>query len=375
MKIGIDARLYRGSAAGIGRYSQNLIKNLAEIDSANQYILLMTHEDAVEYESSGAKSSNFEVLETDIVHYSLSEQLNLSKILEAQKCDLWHFLNFNVPVNFKGKYVVTIHDLTLFFYEGRNKKSFIHKLGYKYIFRKACQRANEIIAVSESTKNDVVSEFKIDSNKIKVIYEAADDKMFEAVANEALEQLKTEYQIMSQPIILYVGQWRPHKNLIGLIEAYNNLRQQIEAKLVIVGKIDSAYPEVSETIDKSPNMRDIIKTGFVTEKELAAWYRLATVFVFPSFYEGFGLPGLEAMAAGVPVIASDRTSLPEIYQEGAIYFNPSDSQEIAEKIKQVITDSKLRNELIDKGKTVIKKFSWAKAAQETLEVYQQIKKI
>jgi glycosyltransferase involved in cell wall biosynthesis len=372
MKIGIDARLYRQSTAGIGRYSQNLISNLAEIDSENQYVLLMTPEDAAEYAKSDKQPSNFKVLITSIPHYSLAEQIKLPKILEQENCDLWHFLNFNVPIWYKGKYIVTIHDLTLFFYEGRSKKSFIHKIGYKYIFKSACRNSEKIIAVSESTKNDVIDAFKIDPEKIKVVYEAADDRKFTHVSNDLVERIKTEHALKDLPVILYVGQWRPHKNLTGLIEGFEALSLETKAKLVIVGKIDNSFPEVLETIDKSSNMSDIIKTGFVSEDELTAWYSLATVFVFPSFYEGFGLPGLEAMSAGIPVISSDRTSLPEIYKDGAIYFNPSDPQDIKDKIKKVITDHEFRSKLIIKGKTVVKEYSWFKTATETLQIYEKV---
>jgi glycosyltransferase involved in cell wall biosynthesis len=276
-----------------------------------------------------------------------------------------------VPVNFKEKYVVTIHDLTLFFYPGRSKRSFVYKLGYKYIFKKVCQNAQKIIAVSNSTKNDLMEVFKTESEKIKVIYEAADDKSIILTPEAQITNLKKGHQLTNQPVILYVGQWRPHKNLTGLIEAFNSLREEIEVKLIIVGKIDPMFPEVLESIDKSPYNNDIIKTGFVSENELTAWYKLATVFVIPSFYEGFGLPGLEAMAAGLPVVSSDRTSLPEIYQKGALYFNPSDAIDMEEKIKTVLTDVACRARLIREGQQVAKKFSWVKTAQETLAVYKE----
>lgn len=378
MKIGIDARLYRSSTAGIGRYSQNLIKNLLEIDPENQYVLLMTAADAAEFKIEKSKwkmtIQNVKIIETNIDHYSITEQTKLPAILKAENCDLWHFLNFNVPVNFKEKYVVTIHDLTLFFYPGRSKRSFFHKLGYKYIFKKTCQNAQKIIAVSQSTKNDIHEVFKTELAKIKVIYEAADDKNFKNASDADIVKLKKDHQICDQAVILYVGQWRHHKNLTGLIEAFNELRGDMKAKLVIVGKIDPLFPEVLESIDKSPYNHDIIKTGFVNDDELAAWYRLATVFIAPSFYEGFGLPGLEAMVAGLPVVSSDRTSLPEIYQKGALYFNPSDSIDMKDKIKKVIIDSACRERLIREGKSVVEKFSWAKTAQETLAVYKEVVK-
>lgn len=383
MKIGIDARLYRSSAAGIGRYSQNLIKNLLDIDHENEYVLLMTKEDAEEFKTQNSKlkttTQNLKIVVTDIEHYSLSEQLKLPKILEAEKCDLWHFLNFNVPVRFKGKFIVTIHDLTLFYYPGRSKKSFLHKLAYKYIFGQACRNALEIVAVSESTKKDIMQVFKTGDEKISVVYEAADDmksfaneKTFQDVGQSDIEKINQDYDLGGLPLVLYVGQWRPHKNLTGLIEAFNILRQSTEAKLAIVGKVDPAFPEVAETIDKSPYLSDIIKSGFVDEKTLAAFYSRANVFVFPSFYEGFGLPGLEAMMNGLPVASSDRTSLPEIYEDAAVYFNPSDPKDIAQKVKQILKDKTLRHNLISKGYAQAHKFSWRKMAEKMLKLYQTI---
>jgi glycosyltransferase involved in cell wall biosynthesis len=336
----------------------------------------MTEEDAAEFRNLKLeiKNFNFVLKIVDIAHYTLAEQLKLPKVLERENCDLWHFLNFNVPVKFKGKYVVTIHDLTLFFYEGRQKKSFLNKLAYKYIFKSACQNAREIIAVSCATKQDIMQTFKIESKKIKVVHEAADDVKFSQTLKltDEIAKIKKKYQLANSPVILYVGQWRHHKNLTGLIEAYELLRQESDAKLVIIGKVDPLFPEVLEAIDKSAFASDIIKTGFVSEEELAAWYKASTVFVFPSFYEGFGLPGLEAMAAGLAVVSSDRTSLPEIYGSAAIYFNPSDPQDMKNKIQKVIADPVLREKMIADGHKMAQKYSWAKTSQETLEIYNKI---
>lgn len=372
MKIGIDARLYRASAAGIGRYSQNLIKNLLEQDKENEYVLFMTPEDKKDFITQKIKSENFKVVETDIGHYTLSEQTKLKKLIEAEKCDLVHFTNFNFPVNFSGKFVVTIHDLTLFYFPGRSKKNIIYRLAYKYIFKKACKKASQIIAVSESTKKDIIKTFNIDSKKITVVLEAADDKTFANPSSEYINKLKQKYDVDS-PVILYVGQWRPHKNLLGLIDAFAELRKDTPAKLALVGKVDHAYPEIFKTIDKNQVLSDIIMPGFVNELELAAWYKIASVFVFPSFYEGFGLPGLEAMMAGTPVAASDRTSLPEIYRDAAAYFDPSKTQEIKTALRKVITDKRYSENLTKRGFEIAKMYSWARTARETLKVYKNIK--
>jgi len=377
MRIGLDARLYRSSAAGIGRYSQNLIQHLLTNDHANEYVLLMTPEDSREFKSQvlGLKNINQKVtiVETEIGHYSVAEQTKLPSLLKKQNCDFWHFLNFNFPIFYRGKFIVTIHDLTLLFYPGRTKNSIFYKMAYKFIFHQACQKSEKIIAVSKSTEKDIVKVFQTDPQKIKVIYEAADDKTFTEVSPKIINGLRSKFKLDRDPIILYVGQWRPHKNLLGLIRAFEILRTKTKAKLAIVGKIDPAFPEVNLAIDKSPYMSDIIRSGFVSEEDLAGFYKLANVFVFPSFYEGFGLPGLEAMMAGVPVAASNRTSLPEIYGGAASYFNPDDPQEISRKILEIIQNKAFADGLVQKGYCKVKEFSWVKTAEETLSVYRRVK--
>jgi len=367
--------MYRSSVAGIGRYSQNLIKNLLEIDSENQYILFMTSADAEEYQKGLLKASlkyqndNVKIKIVDIPHFTLAEQTKLPKILEREKLDLMHFLNFNYPVSYKGKFITTIHDLTLLFYpETAKKTNFIKKNAFRFVMKKACQNSAKIIAVSESTKKDIIKTFKINSEKIKVIYEASDDKTFAQTTKEDLERLKEKYNLKT-PVILTVGQFRPHKNLPALVEAFSKLRKEIPSKLVILGKPDSKHTRLYEAIDKDKVKNDILLPGFVDNKELALWYKIASVFVFPSLYEGFGLPGLEAMMVGTPVVASNQSSLPEIYQDAALYFDPFNLEDISAKIKEVMTDKNLRDKLIQNGLRVSRQYSWKKTAEETLKLY------
>ncbi len=378
MKIGIDARMYRSSVAGIGRYSQNLIKNLLVLDKKNQYILFMTPADKKEFEkmkienSLQIKNCKLKIIEIDIPHYSLSEQTKFSKVIKKEKLDLMHFLNFNYPVLHDGKFISVIHDLTLLFYpETARKNSILKRFAFKYIINQACQNSQKIITVSQNTKGDLIKVFNINKEKIKVIYEAADDKIFQKSSISDINKIKQRYAISDKPIILYVGQFRPHKNLKRLIDAFKILRRKQSLKLVLIGKIDK-NSEINLLVDKYKYRRDILITGFVSNKELTSWYKIASVFVFPSLYEGFGLPGLEAMTAGTPVAASNRSSLTEIYQQAAIYFDPFNPSDIADKIKKVLIDKKLKASLIQKGYVQVKKYSWEKTAKETLNLYRQI---
>ena len=380
MRIGIDARLYRSSAAGIGRYSQNLIKNLLEIDQENQYILFMTPADRQEFKLT---TNNSQLTTIDIPHYSLAEQTKLPVVIAKEKLDLMHFLNFNCPVKYRGKFIVTIHDLTLLFYpEAAKKTNFLKQAAFRYVFKKACQNSSRIIAVSENTKRDIIKTFHIAPEKIAVIYEAADEKSHQDIKTEDIRTLKQTYNIKG-PVILYVGQFRRHKNIDGLFRAFEIIKKDISAKLVLLGKIPADFKIDTSTgsastlsgdkrVDNKEILRDTLMPGFVSDEELAAWYKIADVFAFPSFYEGFGLPGLEAMTCGTPVVASNTSSLPEIYQDGALYFDPSNPKEIADKIRIVLKDQKIRDQLITKGKIIVKKYSWAKTAEQTLKIYEQV---
>jgi len=385
MKIGIDARMYRSGVAGIGRYSQNLIANLFKIDSDDQFVLFMTDEDAEEYQKLKIKNpspglvglgpKNIKIVIANIPHYSIAEQTQLPKIIKKEKVDLMHFLNFNYPVRYRGKFIVTIHDLTLIkFPDTAKKTNVLKRSAFNFVMKKACQNATKVIAISKNTKRDIEDIFHIDANKIKVIYESADDKVFIDVKDSDIDKLKKQYNIDSPncPLILYVGQYRPHKNLPGLVEAFDKIRNEMPCKLVLVGKPDLAHKRLQESIDKTGKKDDIVMPGFVGDNELACWYKLATVFAFPSLYEGFGLPGLEAMQAGTPVVAANNSVLPEIYEEAAIYFDPFETQDIADKIKSVLLNDKLRSDLIQKGRQRVKQFSWEKMARETLDLYRQI---
>ena len=405
MKIGIDARMYRSSIAGIGRYSQNLIRNLLEIDQDDEFVLFMTSKDKEEFDKLKIvnllkiKNCKLKIVVVDISHYSIAEQTKLPQIIAREKCDLVHFLNLNHPIYYKGKFIITIHDLTLLFYpETARETNFIKRLAFKKVLKSALKNSVKIIAVSENTKKDITKRFNVSNNKIQVIYEAADDKGLTNVSDKTIENIKARYAISNKPVILYVGQWRPHKNIVGLVEAFGILKKSIDATLVLVGKPDPKHKAVFEAIDASTGSAstssslslgvedlsevervdklgfssDIVMPGFVSSDELSAWYKIASVFVFPSFYEGFGLPGLEAMAAGVPVVVSDKSSLPEVYADAAIYFDPFNPENIADKIKIVLDNDKLKQELIVKGKTQAAKYSWRKTAHQTLEVYHKV---
>ena len=302
------------------------------------------------------------------------------------------------------KTITTIHDLTPYYFPGHKMNSWLRRKSFKLVFSTAVKKSSRVIAVSEYTKRDMIKIFLNNSllrgdcgcvkkfcntppaplkrgvtDKIQVIYEGVDEQ-FQVIENcdkinvetRLIASLRKKYKI-TKPFIFYTGVWRNHKNLVGLIKAFDLIvnKYKMNYQLVLGGKEDSYYPEVRQTWEKLNLGDQIIRTGFISDKELPLFYNAANIFVIPSFREGFGLIGLEAMACGTPVISSNKTSLPEILGNAAVYFNPNNYEEMAEKIAQVIRDKDLKAGLVQKGFQQIEKYGWKKMARETLEMYEK----
>jgi len=369
MKIGIDARFYRSSTGGIGRYTRALLKNLAKLDKKNKYVIFLTPLDMKEYD---IKAENFSEVVAPISHYSFAEQTKFLKILNEAKLDLVHFTNFNHPVFYKRKFIVTVHDLTLMLYpQSKNKYSWLKKSGFRLVMQNAVKAAKCVISDSDATKKDLIKYLSANAEKIKTIYLGIDDE-YRRVAKTSLDTLEKKYKIKT-PYLLFISQWRPHKGIGELVEAFETLKTKynIAHKLVIVGKSNPNFPSIAQTIQSSKWAKDIIVTGFVDDSDLPAIYKHADLFVFPSHYEGFGLPPLEAMAGGTPVAASNVSCIPEILGAGAMYFDPYKPAEMAKKIYDVITQKNLKDDLIKKGLEISQKYHWQKTASETLKLYEK----
>ena len=361
MKIGIDCRMYGPKHTGIGRYVQNLVENLVATDKDNKYVLFVNKDFEGQFLNNKPK-----IILVDIPHYSFKEQFAFPQIIKKEKLDLVHFPHFNVPMFYSGKYVVTIHDLIKHLSKGpstttRNKAIYWLKyLGYKIVFKQAIKRAEKIITPSIFVKEQVVKCYRINPTKVEVTYEGVDNRFVGYTKSfEELEAFK--------PYCLYVGSVYPHKNIEKLIEAIKIVKR----KLVIV----CARNVFSERLDNFITRHkagDLVKlTGFVSDEKLAALYREAEAFIFPTLSEGFGLPGLEAMSLSCPVVCSDISVLKEVYKNAAVYFNPLDPNEIAEKIKFVINDKKIQERLKNQGLKLVEGYSWEKLAKETLKVYKE----
>ncbi len=374
MKIGIDARMYGAKQTGIGNYIKHLINNLAALDKKNNYTIFLLDGEFDKFELPAA---NFKKVKVFSYWYSWKEQAVLPWRLMKEHLNLIHFPHFNSPILYRGKSVVTIHDITPLFFPGHKMGSPVRRAGFQAVFRHSVKQAAKIIAVSQSTKRDICQYFGLGSDKIKVIYEGVDENKFSVPGGSAesgkVQQLKKKYKI-NKPFIFYTGVWRNHKNLAGLIKAFNLVlnKYHLDYDLVLGGEENPYYPEIRKTWESLGLGEKIIRPGFIKSEDLPIFYKIAKVAVIPSFYEGFGLVGLEAMASGLPVAASNCTALPEILGKAAAYFDPHNPEDMAEKINGILTDDDYKKNLIISGFEQIKKYSWKKMAEETLAAYQEV---
>jgi glycosyltransferase involved in cell wall biosynthesis len=370
MKIVIDGRMYQES--GIGRYIRNLILQLQKLDKTNEYYILHLKKDfhSVQYED------NFQKVMVDFRWYTLQEQVKLPKILNKIKPDLVHFPHFNVPVFYSGKYIVTIHDLIHQHFVMKHATTLdpvtfkLKQFGYRKAFSSAVNKSTKLITPSQFVKDQLIKEWNVNGDKIMVTPEGVDSKLLTATAQLDKTGILKKFNI-NPPYIFYVGNAHPHKNIDGLINAFLKLRQNYQyLQLVLTGK-DNFFWQKIKADPRFQNI-NIIYTGYVNDSELADLYKAAQVYVEPSFEEGFGIPLLEAMSAGCPVVSSDAGSLKEVGAEAAIYFDPRNIDEMVDKITQVLNSEKLRKELTEKGKKRVNDFSWEKMAKQTLEVYNSV---
>jgi len=376
-KILIDGR-FIGVGESMTRYVLEFFSRLLKFDHENEYTLLLRPQGQKELKRypDMAATKNLKVEILDIPHYSPKEQTELLRYLNKKKYDLVHFIQFNHPIFYRGKFVTTIHDLTLIGH--LHYFNFAKQLAFNTVMRDAAKRSAKVIAISKTTRDDIIDYYHIPVDRIPVVYESVDHERY----NEDIRKRKTEiskfknkYKIAGD-YILYTGMWKKHKNLRRLFQAFEKFKEKTEnpVQLVLTGKIDTREPEVITEMarinEKLPSA--IITTGFIEEEELPLAYAGALAYVIPSLSEGFGLPPLEAMACGTPVISSKESCMPEILGDAPLYFDPYDIRDIAKAIEKVVSDASLRKSLVEKGLIQVKKYNWDKTAKETLEVYKEI---
>lgn len=361
MHIVIDART--GDGTGISRYSLNLVRELEKLPADYRFTVLLG---PIDFPKWKPHDKRFTKLLAPYKFYTLGEQIGLLRLLYSLKPDLVHFTAFNAPVLYFGKRVFTIHDLTLIHFKNI-RNSLVHKLIYpikywimRFILRCSVMRSVALITDSEYVRQDILSRWgkdkirKVSPEKIIVI----------PLAAETHEYAKRQPRPIKDDYLLYVGAAYPHKNLGVLAKGYCRLlEKRPNLKLVVVGKKDYWQAQFKEDCPEA------IIPGYLSNEKLAAYYQHASLFVFPSLSEGFGLPPLEAMAYGVPVLSSNRTAIPEACGEAAEYFDPHSPKDLADKAEELLNNPEKRAEMSKLGKEQVKKFSWKKMAQQTLEVY------
>ncbi len=362
MRIGLDARLLYYQQAGIAQYTQRLLAALAEIDHQNDYIVLQSRKDR--RRMVGAANFRRHPLWTP-PHHRL-EQLTLPLELAPLRLDVLHSPDFIPPLRRNCRAVITVHDLAFLLFPGLLTAESQRYYGQ---IRRAVQSAEAIIAVSESTKCDLIAHTAAPAAKITVVYEAAGPAFRPVTDAAALAVVRQKYGLPEE-FVLFVGTIEPRKNLATLLKAWSKIRIsnfEFRNSLVIAGKPGWLY---EETIAQARELGTAVQfIGGVLPEDLPALYSAARLFVLPSLYEGFGLPVLEAMACGTPVVCSHASSLPEVAGDAALLVEPHDVDGLAAALQRALSDEALRRQMIARGLAQAARFSWAKAAQETLAVY------
>jgi glycosyltransferase involved in cell wall biosynthesis len=368
VRIAIDVRKYNDF--GIGTYIRNLIHQLALIDQSTEYVLLCRPEDRARV---AVPRPNFRTVVEPAPPYSISEQIRIPVTLRREHVDLFHAPHYVLPPLIHCRSVVTIHDCIHLMFP----QYLPGRLAYAYAKLQlwtAAHRSDRVLTVSETSKLDILRRFRIPADKVTVVYNAIDERLALPPAEEDFERVRARYQL-KDPFALYVGNIKPHKNLERLIDAFHELRQESAfetLKLVIIGDEISRYQGLRRAVHRHKLHKHVRFFGFVPFETLAVLYRLARVFVFPSLYEGFGLPPLEAMYFGTPVVTSNVSSLPEVVGDAALLVDPYSSTSIAEGMRRALTDDDLRAALREKGMARAREFSWEQSVRSIREVYGEV---
>ena len=368
MRVAIDARKLHDF--GIGTYIRNLLRHLARIDPSNDYVLLTREADLSVARTLGPNFTA--VLETS-ANYSVREQVVLPWVVRRQRPDVYHAPHYVLPLAITARSVVTIHDcIHLMFPQYLSNRA-----GYLYAraaMWSAVRRSDRILTVSEASKRDILHFFNVRPEKIVVVPNAIDELFWAEPLDEQVARVRERYQL-DHRFVLYVGNIKPHKNLVRLIEAFAALREgsgHDDVKLLIIGDEISKLPALRRAVHQHKLHKHVRFLGYQSNDTLAILYRLAAVFAFPSLYEGFGLPPLEAMASGTPVVTSNISSLPEVTGGAAELVDPYDVESICEGLRRVLDDPEHAAQMRRKGLARAREFSWERSVARTHEVYQAV---
>jgi len=361
---------------GIGTYIRNVVRTLARLDRDSKYFLIGSQDKVAE---CGSLPPNFHAVTLDGGDDTLKGTLDFRAIVRRLGCDLVHVPHlFWIPRGLSCPYVLTVHDLSEHMYGSRDASSLRRSL-YFYLTRRVLRRAVRVIAVSQFTRNEIEKLFAIPDARIEVVYNAIDERFLHGHATAADRELIAQRYLVNYPFLLYAGAIRPHKNVVRIIEAFSALKSELQKeqqfpdlKLIIIGDDLSSHPRLRRTVVRSGVQNDVRFLGFVPIEVLRIFYDVAKIFVFPSLYEGFGLPPLEAMAHGTPVVASNTSSLPEVVGNAALLVNPENVFEIRRGLQRALLDPALRERMKQRGYEQAQRFSWTTSVSRILEIYREV---
>jgi glycosyltransferase involved in cell wall biosynthesis len=370
MTIGFDFRMGGSVNAGIGRYSFELLSAMLDLSKGKHQFIVFYNEFATNEEDIKVlRNKGAQLVVANFRHYSLSEQILFPRLLHQYTLDLMHFPNFNVPVLYRGHYVVTIHDLVHHKISGHKKARYHKFLAYKFVVKRAISNATKVISVTEAAKEEILSFIPTDPDKIIVIYEAPNRYQGQAVS---FEKIAAQF-LLTRPYLLFVGTLERKKNLINLAKGFDKFisKYKFNLDLVIAGKVDPHYPEIRTQMLQIKHRDNLVFTGFISNAVQATLYKHAFAFITASLHEGFGLPGLEAMEYGIPVLAANTKVFNEVYDNAAIFFDGTNPDDIAEKIYLLVKDQPFYEQMQKKSLQRSIEFDWHLTAKKTLTVYQE----
>ncbi len=374
MKVGIDIR--RLTEFGVGTYLRNVVRTLGRLDEENQYVLIGSPEKSREFTSV---FPNFTSAALPFADNTLKGHFELRSIVRQTGCDVVHIPHLSwAPLALPCPYVMTVHDVLSQMSRESPRSAPRRKVNFRLTSR-ALHKSARILAVSQFTKSELESLFKIPPSRIEVIYNAIDERFLSGHASKAeCESIAERYQV-NTPFLLYAGAISPHKNLVRIIEAFSVLKAELkkdakfdDLKLIIIGDDLSSHQDLRRAVVRGDVQNDVRFLGFVPIDVLRIFYDAAKVFVFPSLHEGFGLPPLEAMAHGTPVVTSNSSSLPEVTGNAAVLVNPENVFDIMRALQRTLLDRPLREKLKQRGYAQVQRFSWPSSVGRILEVYREV---
>jgi len=370
----IDLTQIPKQKTGVGVYAVNLIRQISELDHKNEYTILI-QDDENSFETIHRSNINFIKICNKIFRILLFrfffEQVLIPFILILKKVDVFHSIHYSFPLlTFGRKRIVTVHDLTFFIFPELH--TFVKRYYFRLFIHLAARIADQIICASKSTQTDLIDLSGIQQDKIKIINLAKTNWDNSLFTDKNFNTLKNKFSIKDE-FLLFVGMIEPRKNLDKLVMAFDKLRKEYDKyQLVIAGPKGWHYESLFRLIDTLEFKDKILFTGYINDNEKAILMKNAKIFVYPSLYEGFGLPVLEAMSLGVPAITSNVSAMPEIAGDAAVLINPESVDELYEGIKKLIEDKQFYNEMKEKAVFRASQFSWEKTAKETVEIYESV---